>query len=145
MKPPWLSIVSNNKVLDNVEQVLQSEGFAEKRVRSQLGCCRLIGGIGGHRDKLDPRILVLNECEQLEAAFAWQLNFRKQHVDGAAGLQIGLEAVAVLKRHDFAVDAVHHDVYDEFPCQFFVINDCDFNIGYDGGPHATLSILGSPA
>ena len=38
----------------------------------------------------------------------------------------------MLKRHDFSVDAVHHDIDDEVPSQLFMIDDSNFNVGYDG-------------
>ena len=135
---------AHDKAFDDIEKVLQGKGFAQEGISPQFGTGGFVGRIAGHGDEFDVRVCLLDELQQVKSAFAREVDFRQEQMNRTAGLEIGLQTVAVLESHDFTVDTVHHDVDNEVAGELLMINDSDFDIRYDSDPSRDFEYFGIP-
>ena len=125
---------ADDEAFNDIEKILQGKGFAQEGIGPQFGTGGFVGRIGGHGDKFDFRVGLLDKLKQVKSAFTRKVDLREEQVNRTAGLQIGLQTVAVFKGHDFTVDTVHHDVDNEVAGKLLMINDSDFDVRYDSVP-----------
>ena len=133
---------AHDKAFNDIEKVLQGKRFAQEGIGPQFGAGGFVSRIGGHGDEFDVRVCLFDELEQFKSAFAREVDFRQQQMNRTAGLEIGLQTVAVLESHDFTVDTVHHDVDNEVAGELLMINDSDFDIRYDSDPSRDFEYFG---